>query len=174
MLLHFEMMITTWCYIVKSYVNVGKRNISKNWWNTPHAMIYGLSLLNPHVLTLGTNSRLKLYHVIKHSNTLIFVLFCSLRNPFLHFWKGTLFVVLVWNVVIFWILHKKRCFGFATYVWLNVWLNGFSSNSAKTIIQSWSSCNKGNKPSPRIWPLSISHGFFNYVTYHPWYMCKFP
>ncbi len=131
--------------VLKSYVNVWKRNISEHWWNTHYAMIYGLSLLNPHVLTLGTNSRLKLYHVIKHSNTLIFVLFCSLRNPFLHFLKAPLFVVLVWNVVIFWILHKKRCFGFATYVWLN----GFSSKSVKTIIQSWSSCNKSSKPSPK-------------------------
>ncbi len=95
--------------------------------------------------------------------------FCALL--FLHFWKANLFVVLVWNVVIFWILHKERCFGFATYVWLIVWLNGFSSNSVKTIIQSCSSC---NKPSPRIWPLSISHGFFNYITYNPLYMCKFP
>ncbi len=74
----------------------------------------------------------------------------------------------------FWMLHQKKMLWFCHLCVTKCVTKWFSSNSAKTIIQSWSSCNKGNKPSQRIWPLSISHGFFNYVTYDPWYMCKFP
>lgn len=134
--------------VLKSYVNVWKRNISEHWWNTHHAMIYGLSLFNPHVLTLGTNSRLKLYHVIKHSNTFDFCALLFPKESILAIFKSPLICGFGLKCGNFWILHKKRYFGFATYVWLNVWLNGFSSKSVKSIIQSWSSCNKSNNPSP--------------------------